>query len=378
MAGVTLLEDFEWYPDACYGSSSSGGWVLRLRLAPEVDPTGSILEETDWCVWIEPSYPYGAIRFLPAKEGGITQTYHHQQYNYSGNDKYPWRTGWLCLDESVAVLRRNAYQTESFSRHDRLRWHCERALSWLKAASKGELASPGDPFELPQVLYLSDNELTIAYCEGPENLAEWEESSQSVGLLHLKPLYDGSVLLVDHFLTETGDRLRAIRWGKAVERGDDYRVNNLLRAAWIRLPSVPVLEPWQAPLTWGEFRRACCSQGADLDKLMSQVVPRLRDGNPHFMFVGFPIPERVNESYARMHWLALHLPVLTRHGSGSGRKGRRLATKRKKQLGRQDRETVLRNDAIIRWQPTENWRRELPTECGPGRAGIRQRRRWFR
>ena len=161
-------------------------WVLRCRLSPEVEPGGPIPASTDWFVLVDPAYPWGPIRFYPAKDGGISLTFHHQNRNDSGDDFFPWRTGDPCLDSAVRALGRSAHDPEPYGIHERLRWRFERALAWLGAASRGELAQPGEPFELPQYLpTLGALGLTIVFQEGFDTLPTWEGTNDLAGLVDL-------------------------------------------------------------------------------------------------------------------------------------------------------------------------------------------------
>jgi molybdopterin/thiamine biosynthesis adenylyltransferase len=346
-AGVTLLEDYQWYelPD------DGGYWALRCRLIPEVEPNRSIPVPTDWYVLVDPAYPWGSIRLYPAKDGGITQTFQHQNRNDAGDDALPWRTGDPCLDSTVRALGRSAYDPEPYGAQERLRWRFERSLAWLEAASRGELVLPGEPFELPQYLpTVGGLGLTVVFNEGSDTLPEWEKTADPAGLvdLHVRGRRK-TMLVVDRFKSTRGEVLLEPRWGHALTEAK----GNPHLGAWIRLNETPVLNPWKSPVTWGELREACKGQGLNLDWLLRKVSRHLRDGDRHALLLGFPIPDRVGGDPHRMHWQALLLPVLSRrrqtvHGFRANETGYR----------RRDRSEVLVDPGPVDWLFSENWHRD--------------------
>lgn len=92
-------------------------------------------------------------------------------------------------------------------------------------------------------------------------------------------------------------------------------------------------------------------QGRDFDQLLGEVAPRIRDGRPHPLLVGFPIPERVGGPSRRMQWYAAWLPTLSwGDATYPGFRPRREPGYR-----RRDRSEVLVNSHPIGWQTTENW-----------------------
>lgn len=352
--GFVLLEDWEWYEHAA--GPADGRWVLRCRLSPPVDPGGPIPISTDWYVLVDPAYPWGYIEFYPAKDGGLSLTFPHQNFNGPGDVEFPWqelpwRRGNPCLETQVRVLGRRAYDEEPYGVHERLKWRLVRALAWLEAASRDELLLPGEPFELPQVLPAGGLGLTFAFQEGPETLGAWQGKAGRVGLVELFRLDpDKSVFLVDRFLSASEETMLAPVWGKSVSDA----AKECLRGLWLRLDGVPVLYPWQNPSTYGELREACQAQGHNFDVLMRDVVASIRDGRPHPLLIGFPIPERVGGPPRRMHWYAAWLPTLS---YGLARyPGFRPGTEGAHR--RIDRSEILVDSHRIGWQLSENWHPE--------------------
>ena len=121
-------------------------------------------------------------------------------------------------------------------------------------------------------------------------------------------------------------------------------------------------------MTWGEIRLVLREQDVDLDQLLREGVARIRDGDSHFLLLGFPIPETVGGPPARMHWLATKLPVLTVNNP----KGFRPTNDR----GRwwQDREFVLSDGKPVEWLNTESWSTEELSARGRLASALIDRR----
>ena len=336
IAGVELIEDYVWYPE-------KKRWVLHLRLKPEVRPSGLIPKESDWYVLLEELYPWGSIIFYPAQDRGITQTFPHQNFNDEPEPGLPWRRGRLCVDTSVHSLGRSGYDIEPFGADDRLKWHVFRALDWLKEASFERLTLPGEPFELPD--FRPNSNLTIAFNESPEMLQTWQAISKTKGYANISIIEDASeTAIINQFQSLKDYELIALSWGLILS---GMRENGLV-AGWIRLNQVPFLEPYRAPKTWGELKQVCNAQDIDIHERIMSIAPRFRDGHPHILLFGFPIPQKAGEQPHQMHWLALKLPVLSwgsNQGFENNERGWRL----------RDEHVVLRDSIKLEWYDTENW-----------------------
>jgi ThiF family len=346
---MALLRDWTW--NECFGK-----WVLHCRLSLDISPDGSIPPSTDWYVLVDPSYPWGQIKFYPAKQYGIVQTFPHQNYNGNGRGDVPWRTGDVCLNTNVQVLGRHGYDSEPFDVHRRLRWYFQRAIDWLCAAARGELVLPGDPFELPQFPGILERSATVAFCEGSESFLDWQNSAEPYGLIDLVRLREEpEVFLVQCFRSIAGRELFKTMWGLALASQSE----NTIQGIWLRLTSIPVLSPWQAPYTWGELREACQKLGTEVDALLKATARFMRDGKRHIALVGFPIPSRAGETPCQMHWQALKLPQLS--GGITTAKGFRT---NEKGYWQRDRTQILSNETPVEWMMSENWHVEQVTTRG--------------
>ncbi len=305
---------------------------------------------TYWYLHVRATYPYGLVVFYPAKSGGITLTFNHQNHNGPGPDDIPWRCGRLCVDTSLRTLGRQSYDIEPFDPESRLSWHVQRVQEWLNLASRGELVQPGDPFELPYVPSSSD--LKVVFAEGPENLPFWQGKHPRKGSVSVRTLQeDPLILVVDDFNVGRPGVDIQDPWSKPLGEETDLGVR------WIWLDQLPVVEPWEIPTTWGQLRLCCKTQGIDLDSLLRSIGNSLRDGRRHVLLVGFPIPARVQGPDVQAHWLALSLPALA---------SRPVSGFRSSESGywSRDRSLVFGDNVPLKWIETENWHQDEITARG--------------
>ena len=343
LPGYRLVDDFKWIQDA-------GCWILHCAIEADLEDECPIPRETYWYIWVQESYPWGYLAFYPAKKGGITQTFHHQNYNAPGPEGVLWRNGRLCVDTGMRSLGREAYDIEPFRPEERLAWHVRRLQEWLTLASRGELTDHGDPFELPYVPTSGTNK--IVFSEGTETFSAWQKHDRRHGIVRLDSLNDQlPILVAGEFLSRKREKVAQPEWGKPL--GTDTSSWH----AWIMLKEVPVLPPWQIPITWGELRQACKLQGIDLDETLKATAVALRDGKPHILLVGFPIPARIGEENVQVHWLALGLNPLT----ATSVPGFRTT---EDGLWRADRAMLFRDDAELEWIISENWHQSEITGRG--------------
>ena len=275
--------------------------------------------------------------------GGITQTFPHQNYNGPGKAENPWRSGLLCTWTSVASLRRKGYDTEPGEPESNLAWHLARAQEWLELASRGELDQPGDPYELPYVPHCGD--MNAAFCEGSSTLLRWAEVATQHGTAEANVLdTNPPTIIVTRFNAGKHHPPVEQEWRK------DIGGNESPSLIWIRTNSVPVLPPYQIPMTWGELREACQLQDINLDSLLRPAVNNLANGEA-VLLIGFPIPDEIAGPTLRMHWLALLLPekpYRQTRGFQNSERGRWLAYK----------QYAIHDAAALNWLNTENWHRD--------------------
>jgi ThiF family len=336
--GFRLLRDWEW-------NGNVGRWVLHCRLSFPLPMDAPIPAATNWHVLAECAYPWGTIKVHPAREGGITKTFPHQSYNAISHQALPWRDGDICLDSSVHVLGRHGFDPEPYDAELRLHWRITRALLWLQAASRHELALPGEPFELPAFPTISGAGFEVAFQENTASFDRWNEVSDRSGSCEFieTPFKQWVVTLLR---TPTRRFSLPLSWGTIVrQHASAKRIG-----AWIKLDRTPALFPWQAPATWGELRAVVREQGLVLDDLINAISPGLRDGRRHVLLIGFPIPEHVEGPSRRMHWVGVWLPTLS-----SGSLTARGFRPSEEGYRRRDRREILNDEAPIEWLSSSNW-----------------------
>jgi hypothetical protein len=334
--GVKLTQDLSWQHDVKM-------WLLRCQLTPAIQENEYIPQTTNWYVLIESTYPWGDIKFFPAKEGGISFTFPHQSYN-TESDKIHWRTGNLCLGTDVHSLGRQGYHLEPYDPAKRLRWYFLRAIEWLKLASQSKLVESGDVYELPQFPRLLDQP-TIAFWEDSDYLDIWNSQSPQIGFVEFAEL-NQSMWFVKRVLSVDGNPILVPNWGIRLSEKSKVIAHGL----WMRFNEIPVLPIWKAPKTWGELRLVSEKQGISLDSELKRVVDRFRDGKVHPFLIGFPIPEKVGEPFCQLHWQALFLPTLS-YGNLTA-KGFR---PKKGGYWLRDRSALLSDTTELRWLKSENW-----------------------
>lgn len=347
----TLLRDWEWH-------RSSQNWVLHCRLSPDVQTGSPIPPATDWFIHVSPAYPFGEIKFFPAKESGLTATFPHQKYNEAGDEDLPWGTGSLCLDTPAHSFGRRELSDEPYEAHRRLRWHIQRACRWLEDASRGKLSLPGEPFELPDFHSAKPQPFSVAFSESSDSFATWNQVAEQVGIVEYYVLRRKlRVHVARSFQTLDGRELGYCAWGPSITG----EASSISRGLWLRLKEVPILPPWQAPQTWGELRRCAERQGVDLDSLLRLVFDTFGQSKEigRIALIGFPLPARFGDPPERMHWQSLWLPELNfREDQVRGFRPRR------RSAWQNNRERVLHDSAAVNWLQSENWHSDQLTTRG--------------
>jgi hypothetical protein len=325
---LKLLEECQWYENV-------KRWVIKCQIKIDSPNKELIPNETDWYIWLEATYPRGEVELIPAKQNGITKTFHHQYYNGESACGVPWRNGIICAKTEMSWLKRNCYDEEPFEPENRLKWHIERLFQWLLDAATGNLVLKGDLFELPD--YNTSNKFfTIAFFESQETIHIWAPlcSGIKTGIVELGLIRKSiNILVTLSFKDHKNQLLYQPPWNEYITN----LTQNTFTGTWALVPKTIVSPPWQAPMTWGELNSAVGIRGEDYEKFIKQS---------NFVLIGFPIPKRVGQMLNQVHWQALCLPVLPNRDNH---------TYYQKKPGLQ----LLRNIDIINstvdWQQSENW-----------------------
>lgn len=292
--GVQAVQDWHLGPD---------GWCLRVNLTPgDLGDVHPLPATTPWYVVAGPAYPDGSIDIIPDAVGGITDTFAHQIPNTDAVGR-PYRGGKICVATDSENNLRSDRDAEPAAAEDRLAWHVLRALEWIRRASHGTLLVKDDWFELP--FYRGEPGL-VAFREGPETLAKWEEIPNTTGLADMIELVPSGFPVVKAFRTLGNRVVLRPDWGRAVVGREGPR------ALWVRLPKVVSLPPYRAPGTFGELRSVAVDQGVNLDEALRDGTATFHDRRDHLLLLGFPVPERVGGPARQMHWQPVMLPRLER------------------------------------------------------------------
>jgi hypothetical protein len=346
---VAIIRDWTPAPDG------SRRWQLTLELHPTgLGSVHPVAASTRWVLLADATYPRGAIQVFPAKEGGITVTFPHQLANGYGDPDMPWRSGLICLVDTINGHANAMATLDPADAVSRLAWWVWRALEWLRAASRGELLKPGEPFELPVFGQQSSTKPILAFREGPAQLATWQSAPRS-GLADLVPVSDGRyALAVRSFRSLAVRDVARPEWAGVLRDAKDGR-----KGGWVRFDALPVIAPWQAPTTWGELVELARAEGWDMVAELRGVTAALRDGRSHLLLVGFPVPRLFDGADDTQYWMAVKLPVLTATKAAKtpmpGFRTQNAGWYADRKLG------VLHDDARLDWVRTENWH---PDELG--------------
>jgi len=358
--GFTLVETFRW-------NEKAKKWTIRFHVSlPELDADNP-LGTTDWYLTVDEAYPLGPIDIYPAKTNGITGTYPHQSYNAEGNPDLPWRAGNICANTQAKVIGRHGYDVEPYTTEDRLTWHCQRSVEWIRCASKNELILPGEPFELPQLPpSCCDTSERISFSEGAIAASPWPETLVTLGRARIFNLKTNeNTWFAELLMGPKNEELVQIPWGQDITRHRGKSRDG----AWVRLQAMPTVKPYRFPETWGELKQAISEQGESLRGILSSVTKHLRDGEIHFVLIGFSIPEIVQGPPAITHWIALALPVLS-----SGKAYANGFRANEQGYCENDMRTRFQSDKELVYMPMENWHPDQIQNRGRFEEGLRSTR----
>lgn len=281
-------------------------WHIRFRARLSVEPIDVMPEWTAWHLVLWPVAGGVDMDIYPAVEGGIEDTFAHQEFNKAWPDDRPWTKGKPCLERPAATFRRDGWSGEPLDMAGRIAWRLDRLLGWIDAAAKDELVVPGDPLELP-VLPDADTFKILGFSEREEDFDAWLSLGRQWGLATLAALPGArDTHVVTDFMDPQLHSLREVRWSKAIKSQQ-----NGVDAVWVLLPSLPVGRPWRSALTWQELSAWCVDHHVDLPAILEAAGARLRriqtrmPSRPVHLILGFPIGERAGDEPTLLHWLAI-------------------------------------------------------------------------
>ena len=278
---------------------AAGRWCLPLRLTIETS-SDNVPATTAWFARVEADYPLGLIKINPAQDGGLHATFNHMGRNAA--TEHPWRSGAPCLERPGRWLSHRATVNEPTAPAERMREYVLRALEWLRAAAAGELCDPNEPFELPG---FPTEYPTYGFDEDSERFAIWTRHLSAVGTASVAELNSKTMVIRDFFLHEKP--AHDSRWGTNISE-----LEKTTTAHWITVPAIPVVRPYDVPLTWGQLRSVVNAAGGGLDGKLRWIYNQLHEAqktDPTVLLIGFPIPLVPDGPSVQLHWQPLRLPA---------------------------------------------------------------------
>ena len=201
-------------------------------------------------------------------------------------------------------MDRAAWNDEPAELAQRIIWNVQRLLQWIDAAASDQLASAGDPNELPAGTGQFAS-VSIGFDEREFGLVWWSGVQTVWGIAELSAVPDAErTWVVGAFLDPSGRELRRLQGSSLLESAT--RTQN---AIWLKVPSLPVQPPYRSPTTWAELAQTLKDQALDLAAILEEAGTRFRasgrHNRRHTLLLGFPFAERIGEMPSRMHWLAI-------------------------------------------------------------------------
>ena len=342
-------------------------WALPVAVQLSVPPSDWMPSTSRWFLTVGADLDTGSVNlnFYPAVAGGITATYPHQDLNMPVAAR-PWRAGKPCLERRTAAFHRGDWSDEPTELIARAQWKAGRLLAWVNAAARDQLLQVGDAMELP-VGANQNSRPDIGFMEGVGGAQHWMQQPALWGFAHLKRISDATdTSFVDRFLDpDLGDLLVARASPRLnAERGAP-------NALWIRLPQLPVQQPWQLPQTWNELRDVLLPAGVDLGAVLRDAGIRMRAWtrrmSDQMLLLGFPLAARVGDPADRMHWLALRLQLCTH-------KTKRPGFRAREREHRMWDAALAQSSDPVRWLPTQNWSDDQLRTRGCTTVSLRESR----
>ena len=349
LSEVRVLSDPEYYQDR-------GKWAVEVNLHPDgLDNHPNIPQETVWYILLQETYPAGSIGIYPADqdENTITATFPHQRLNSSTVDERPWRTGSICVARYGHTLNQVGAVAEPTEPDERLCWHMDRALEWLRAASQGELRESEDPFEVPFFNTTSSSGPTIAFNESQTGFDTWNGEYGQWGTVELRQIPTSENTYTTHRFERDGEMVHSPEWGGYVSENS----TDQLTAGWILLEEIPITFPWETPERWGELDSLLSGTATEAHELRASIQPILEDESHKIVLLGFPIPEEIDGDSEIIHWKPIEIPSFEDPQDLPG-------SHRRIPRGHELAEKSRDSDERIQWLESDNWSHDQLTRRG--------------
>ncbi|MPS63848.1 ThiF family adenylyltransferase [Chryseobacterium sp.] len=295
--GYSLVQDFLW-------NEVLRKWYLVFKISLNLPESEFVTRETEWYLFADDEYPGGDISILPSNENGISSTFQHQEYNLR-SDKLDWKSGKICLTETQGSWGRKQYLKEPRSVNLRLKWHVERCLQWIIAASNNTLTEVDDPFELPP--FPPRSNVHLVFDEDEASFNNWNSVNTNSGTFEAVR-FNRSVdlFLIRHFTVNSCQF--KLPWGTRITSLEQ----EVRYGIWCLIDDIPVLSPWKIPTSFAELKTILQKQNVDLSRLLYDECQTLRkEGRiPSFVLLGFPVAKKIGEKPSLIHWFGFNFPKL--------------------------------------------------------------------
>ncbi|WP_408913616.1 HesA/MoeB/ThiF family protein [Brucella pseudogrignonensis] len=334
-------------------------WILEFEACLSVEASEFMPAMSSWFLVVEEKQVRPKISIFPAIDGGIISTFMHQSANVPGPPGTKWKLGNPCIERPEATFNRDLDSDEPSDLEGRLIWYLYRLLSWIDAAATGTLSRQNDYAELPSFGTLSG--AVLGFVENIGDLTAWLPRIGSWGYASTGPvrgaLRHRQIL---QYFDADGTTIKRDVVGK--------EQNNLpVDSIWLMLSRLPVLAPWQAPLTWRELAVCANNDGVNLKDIFLQAGQEMRSKCHPItrLLIGFPFAEKIGTPAERVHWIAAEQIELA--GPDSKRDGFRSTENNRVRWD----VAKATSTASIRWSRTANWASDQLRTRGEAEAKVR-------
>ena len=257
------------------------GIDLQFECVINIPYSGDIPSEIDMKVCIPENFPFEIPLFLPQNEK--IKGFAHQP------------GGALCLGG----------EHENPQNDQTLVYFASRARQWLCDAAQGNLAKPGEPYELPFFVQPVEAQLQanlpsplktleFIFSEDSESYVKWKDYIGNWGDAQCYPGPHEFSFFVGRYLNQQGQTIWQAKFRDMFLQGLPIKVR------WLLLPDVKY-ERHRPPGTYMEVMKTCDKYGIDLEEV-SRVsnTKKMR-----VVLIGFPIPKKYGEDPCEIHWQPL-------------------------------------------------------------------------
>ena len=345
-----FIEDYDWIKllDDWQEDKESSSWYLHLLIHIDIS-TQLFPSDSEWYFIADPDFPSSEVKVFPSVKNSIQTTLYHQAKNVRISANGLWRLGDICIKENtLSELSHMPYGSEEL-----LIASIVRTRQWLEAAAKGTLIQMGDRFELPS--FRPSNCKSLIYKEDEDSFEHWQSVKSKVGLVRLNEHEINGFLYYrpSIFLDVESNYIHRMDWGSYFTRFNETSKSTI--GMWILLDEIPVIRDWQSPSTIRELLSVANRNNLNIIESLKNCIltkeNEFRDGDRHFLLIGFPVPEFFGSANKQIAWEAIQLPRLT------GIDGKVINGFRCNPTGRweTDKRFILKPDVILDWCDCSNW-----------------------